>query len=171
MFKNVVLNFLIHIKFLIEQTIKQSADLSHNWKRQSLPVVFLHYFISARHRLTMLIIVRAFRHSCSLGRVNQLHTRSKLISNIELHCRAGIAKGAAIINGNVRGLQTSQTLLSGIRCLSQRSIQHQLILIRRQPQECSIRWFHRSQRHQAQPLLLLMIFKSIAKISAVISGR
>ncbi|PIK49153.1 putative metalloendopeptidase OMA1, mitochondrial isoform X2 [Apostichopus japonicus] len=118
----------------------------------------------------MLIIVRAFRHSCSLGRVNQLHTQSKLISNIELHCRSGIAKGTTI-NGNVRGLQTSQTLLSGIRCLSQRSIQHQLILIRRQPQECSIRWFHRSQRHQAQPLLLLMVFKSIAKISAVISGR
>lgn len=158
------------MKFLIEQTIKQSADLSHYWKRLLLPVVFLHYFISARHRLTMLIIVRAFRHSCSLGRVNQLHTQSKLISNIELHCRSGIAKGTTI-NGNVRGLQTSQTLLSGIRCLSQRSIQHQLILIRRQPQECSIRWFHRSQRHQAQPLLLLMIFKSIAKISAVISGR
>ncbi|XP_071842621.1 metalloendopeptidase OMA1, mitochondrial-like [Apostichopus japonicus] len=118
----------------------------------------------------MLIIVRAFRHSCSLGRVNQLHTRSKLISNIQLHCRSSIAKGA-IINGNVRGLQTSQTLLSGIRCLSQRSIQHQLILIRRQPQICSIRWFHRSRRHQAQPLLLLMVFKSIAKISAVISGR
>lgn len=128
--------------------------------------IFFSYQVSKQSVYKMMS--RAIHRSWSFGRLCQ-QTQSRLMSNGEFHCRSGMFSERRIKSNftKISHIPTLRVVRHHFQC----PIKTGVLSIRSHQRECNIRCFHKSSRNQAQPFLLLMLFKSAAKMSAILSGR